>query len=245
LDQDEDVERDERGVPLPPRRLRQRVSGFDDAARWLRAGEVDARLIRELLQANDEPIEQMSAVLDLGCGCGRVARWWAGLGGPRIYGCDYDGMLTDWCRQNLPFLRVKTNASVPPLPFRGESMELVYAISLFTHLAAEAQRQWFADVARVLEPGGLFLFTVHGERFLPRLDEAQRRRFAEGSLVVLHPDRSGEQSCAAFDPRSYVVDHLLPTAGLELIATVYEDRAGDCLESPMALQDNYLARKPR
>jgi SAM-dependent methyltransferase len=212
--------------------------------RWLRAGQVDARLIRELLERNNAPIGGLSSALDFGCGCGRVARWWADLDTTRLSGCDYDGALTDWCRRNLPFLRVKTNPTMPPLPFRRESFQLVYAISLFTHLTADAQRHWFADVARVLAPGGLFLFTVHGERFLSYLNDRQRRRFEEGELVVLHPELSGEEACSAFHPPSYVREALLPSAGLELVEAGYEDQAGDCAESPMALQDNYLVRKP-
>ncbi|HEY6396636.1 MAG TPA: hypothetical protein VIX82_04180 [Solirubrobacteraceae bacterium] len=48
-----------------------------------------------------------------------------------------------------------------------------------------------------------------------------------------------------FSPPRYVRDRLLPSAGLELVEAVYEDRSALGLESPMELQDNYLARKPQ
>jgi SAM-dependent methyltransferase len=236
---------DDKGLPVPPGRLRRLVSlGHVDADSWLRTGEIDAGLIGGLVEANNRPLDEMAAILDFGCGCGRIARWWEDLEGPQLYGCDYDGRLTDWCKTNLPFLTTKTNASEPPLPFKSETFDLIYAISLFTHLTANAQQSWLLDVRRLLKPGGLFLFTLHGERFTGLLTAEQREAFAKGELVVLSPELSGMEGCAAFHPPRYVRDQFLPTAGLELLESVHEDRSGDPAGPPMALQDNYLARKP-
>jgi SAM-dependent methyltransferase len=182
-------------------------------------------------------VRQLGSILDFGCGCGRVARWWRDLKGPRVFGCDYDGVLTEWCQANLPFLKVKTNASVPPLPFRRESFDFIYAISLFTHLTPTAQDQWMADVGRLLKPGGLFLFTVHGERFLGHLSPEHQDRFTAGDAVVLDPERSGMEGCAAFHPPAYIRDQLLPRHGFELVTAIYEDRD----DRHLGLQDNYLA----
>jgi SAM-dependent methyltransferase len=239
----ETTRRDASGRPIPPPRLVRLVALDDDVEKWLATGAVDAGLIRRLLAENGVTLNDLGAILDFGCGCGRVARWWDELSGPAVYGCDYDGVLTGWCRRNLPFLSVKTNASVPPLPFRRESFDFIYAISLFTHLDAAAQHAWIPDVHRVLRPGGLFLFTVHGERFTGLLSEPDRAAFGRGEAVVLDPDRSGQEGCAAFHPPSYVREHLLPLHGLELVAAVYEDRDEHHAGSPLGLQDNYLVRK--
>ena len=109
-----------------------------DLDQWLAAGEADSSLIRALLHQQGLSLEDFRTILDFGCGCGRVARWWQGLSEPRLFGSDYDGVLTDWCRRTLPFLTVKTNGSLPPLPFRRGSFDFVYAISIFTHLAPPA-----------------------------------------------------------------------------------------------------------
>lgn len=52
----------------------------------------------------------------------------------------------------------------------------MYAISLFTHLDEQLQFEWLDEIARILEPGGIALLTVHGrksrERVLPPEDGA-------------------------------------------------------------------------
>jgi hypothetical protein len=56
----------------------------------------------------------MSAILDFGVGCGRVARHWNGLSA-EVHGCDYNPVLVEWCKANLPHLRAVTNRLDPPL----------------------------------------------------------------------------------------------------------------------------------
>ena len=123
-----------------------------------------------------------------------IARWWRDLDGPSVVGCDYDGRLVEWCESNLPFMEAKTNASLPPLPFRDASFDLVYAISLLTHLPEDRQGPWLHDVRRILKPGGLFLFTVHGERWTPQLNEE------DGATSKPTNSSSGAPSSAAWRP---------------------------------------------
>jgi SAM-dependent methyltransferase len=215
------------------------------AETWLRSGETDARLIRELVERNDGSLAEMEAILDFGCGCGRIARWWADLRRPQLFGCDYNGALIDWCQANLPFMTVQTNAAQPPLSFGSEAFDLIYAISVFSHLDKEPQRLWMRELRRLLKPDGLLLFTVHGNRFATGLPDKQRAMFRRGELVIRSPYVSGTNTCSAFHPEAYV-RQLLRTVGLELVEAVDEDRSGTPNSlSPLPLQDNYLARKPR
>ena len=237
------VDFDAAGLPIPPPRLRRLVTGWDDSTAWLCSGEVDARLIRSLVESHGQRFEEMDALLDFGCGCGRVARFWRDLERPLVYGCDYNNELVRWCDENLPFLDARLNGSRPPLPFESDQFDFVYAISLFTHLLDEQQRQWMDEVRRVLKPDGLFLFTVMGSRFLGRMDEEEQRRFAEGRLVVQSPEVGGSNDCMVFHPPEYVRETLLPAAAYEEVEWVDEDRSGQALSvSPLPLQDNYLVR---
>jgi SAM-dependent methyltransferase len=188
------------GPPLPPRRLMVRVAGTGDADWFLRSGRAGYDAI-----AAHAPLAELESVLDFGCGCGRVTRWWSDFHG-RIAGSDVNEPAIAWCRTNLPFGRFEHNALAPPLVFEDESFDLVYALSVFTHLTADLQLAWRDELRRVLRPGGLLLLTTHGRSYVPRLAEDERGRFERGELVVRWGDVAGTNLCSAYHPDAYLRD---------------------------------------
>jgi SAM-dependent methyltransferase len=225
------------GLSLPPPRLRQLVSGRSaDAEYFIRIGEAMAASIRNAAVEAGSPIEGMRAILDFGCGSGRVARQWAELQGPEIHGCDYNEELVRWCAANLPFLRVARNELEPPAPYEEESFDLIYALSVLSHLGEPLQERWVAEYRRMLRPGGLLVVSVLGEQAIHRLTAEARERFDRGELVVERPRMEGRNSCTAYHPPAYVTGTLL--AELSDV-TPFE------LGSPElpVMQDAYLARR--
>jgi ubiquinone/menaquinone biosynthesis C-methylase UbiE len=71
------------------------------------------------------------------------------------------------------------NDNLPPLPFADSTFDLIYSISIFTHLPEDMQFAWLAELARVLVAGGYAVLTVHGSRLFPRdaLGQALTREF--------------------------------------------------------------------
>ncbi len=186
------------GSPLPPRRLMVRVAGTGDADWFLRGGRAGYDAI-----AAHVPLGEIQSVLDFGCGCGRVTRWWRDFDG-EVAGSDVSRPAIDWCRANLPFGRFEQNALAPPLVFADESFDLVYALSVFTHLTADLQLAWRDELQRVLRPGGLLLLTTHGRSYVPRLGDDERARFEQGELVVRWGEVAGTNLCSAYHPESYL-----------------------------------------
>ena len=233
------------GLPLPPPLLRVRVSGFANPKAWLQTGERDAFRIDDLLHRRGVELDSMEAVLDFGCGCGRVLRHWAGRPGPDFYGVDISRAAVRWCSRHLPFVQATRIDHEPPLPYPDAKFEFVYALSVFTHLTEDGGRRWLAELVRVLKPGGLLLFTVHGAHFLDELDEAKSRRFRQGEPVFLDlpSELVGTNQFAAFHPETYLRG-LLPNLGLDLMESVRYDPAGT-RQAPMPPQDNYLVRTSR
>lgn len=233
------------GIPVPPPLLRVRVTGgWAELRTWLATGATDAKLIRATLSRSGSPLEEMEALLDFGCGCGRVSRHWAGMRGPIPHGADVSRPAVRWCRRNLRFMQSTRCDAEPPLQFDDGYFDFVYALSVFTHLTEDSGRRWLAELLRILKPGGLLLFTVHGERFAHELDEPDARRFREGEFVVAERPaaQSGSNYFASFHSRKYVRDRLLPTVDVELVEAVYKDPGGG-VPTPMTLQDNYVIRK--
>lgn len=226
------------GLPLPPARLRILVDGHADPEEFVRRAAIAEEQIRDNLAKAGVELEELGAVLDFGCGCGRTARRWAELRGPALHGCDYNRRAVEWCRRNLPFMEFRTNSLEPPSPYPDDSFDLVYALSVVPHMTEALAHRWMADFARILRPGGLLMLTTHGDAERHMLKGRRNgARYDSGQPVTLGNDRSiGTNTCAAFHPPSYVQRRLL--ADFELLAFVPGGT------DPRSVQDVHLARLP-
>lgn len=192
------------GLPLPPPRLRTLVAGTADAAWFLTTGAASAEMVAAAVERHGAPLQSGTALLDFGCGCGRVARHWARLPGVELHGSDYNARLVGWCGANLPFGQFAVNGLEPPLAAPDERFDLVYAISVLTHLTEEQGDAWLEELRRVLRPGGLLLVTTHGDRYVEALTQQERERYRAGELVVRWQTVAGTNLCATYHPPEYV-----------------------------------------
>jgi SAM-dependent methyltransferase len=222
------------GLPLPPGRLILQVAGTPDVEWYLQGGALAAESIREALARHGRSLEELGAVLDFGCGCGRVVRHWAGLPAVAVHGCDVNPGLVAWCRRRLPFATFRLSGMSPPLPYADGAYGLVYALSVFTHLPAEAQQPWIRELRRVLRPGGYLLLSVHGRRYLPELAPHERQRFERGELVVRHGEAAGSNLCGAYHPEAYVRRVL--AEGLSVLEVMGEGARGNPHQDLVVLQ---------
>jgi len=221
------------GLPLPPPALVYLVVGVHTIRDFYENGALVAGLIKDVLARNSIDPAGFRAVLDFGCGCGRVTRHWATLGA-KIRGCDYNPRLVEWCRQSLPFGEFQRNGLAPPLPYEAGAFDFAYAISVFTHLPESLQRPWMLELRRVLRPGGHIFFTVHGRSRVGVLPPALREPFDEGRLVTVAPGYAGTNVCGAYHPERFVREVL--AQGFEVIDFIPGGPA-----EPR--QDGYLLRK--
>jgi SAM-dependent methyltransferase len=224
------------GPSIPPPRLLELVSGTCDARRFLRSGRAAADVVQETLARHGMLLEQCAAVLDFGCGAGRVMRHWADLVGPSFHGADSNPRLIAWCRRHLPFASYEINRLDQGLEAADASFDVIYAFSVFTHMAPARQEAWMAELRRVLRPGGFLLVTLHGEYYLPSLSPSDRARFRAGSLVVTGAHREGSNECAAFHPEAYV--RIVLARDWQVLERLPEGARGN------PHQDLYLLRKP-
>jgi SAM-dependent methyltransferase len=212
------------GLPIPPVPLILCVTGTPDIEWFLTGGRLAADSIRSILSRNGVDIDRARATLDFGCGCGRVARSWAGVAG-EVHGCDYNRRLVEWCQRHLRFGRFAANDLRPPLPYPDGRFDLVHALSVFTHLPEELQRPWMEELQRVVEPGGHLILSVHGARYRDELAPEERRRFDEGRLVVRLERSAGTNLCGAYHPVEYVRETL--ARGFTILDYVAEGALGN------------------
>jgi SAM-dependent methyltransferase len=210
---------------IPPARLLMTVAGSPEIAVFLNGGRMAADSIRETLQKNQIEINSFRAILDFGCGCGRVLRFWSDLKGVAVHGTDYNRELAGWCARNLSFARIGVNELSPPTNYPDGEFDFIYALSVFTHLTEAEQTAWMGEFHRILRPGGYLLLTLHGSHYLFRLTQVERLRFLAGNLVTRHGNSSGTNLCNAFHPEPYVRERL--TRGFEVADFVPKGARGN------------------
>jgi SAM-dependent methyltransferase len=167
-----------RQTNLPDEDRRFRVIGDRDSAGFLISGATDYhRMDRVLVEIAGKRLHEFVRVLDWGVGCGRIARHFPALSAKVLTGCDIDRDNVGWCAAHLAGTFVASRLA-PPLPFERDAFDLVYGVSVFTHLREPMQRRWLEELARVTQRGAILLLTTHGETAIDfsRLSPADYRR---------------------------------------------------------------------
>jgi SAM-dependent methyltransferase len=88
-----------------------------------------------------------------------------------------------WCQSALGGAEFETTGPLPPLPYSDASFNLIYAVSVFTHLSEGSQRAWLPELHRLLKPGGRLVVSVYGRGTWAQLAEADV--VARGGFVFL------------------------------------------------------------
>lgn len=183
-------------LPIPPRELLARTGDrhegeSDDWLRdyYLESGWGRRRAIHRALPRNFRLAGMR--VLDFGCGAGRVLRQFAGVATTgEFWGCDLYEPTISWLQQNLtpPFQFYVSEGR--PLPHQDEYFDLVYAISVFTHITDD-WAEWILELHRILKPEGFLLATFIGPRLWERSLEG-RVDEDELGMATLRLDQSYE-----------------------------------------------------
>ncbi len=153
------------GLPLPPPHLATRVGtvdGTDPMGFYLEEGARLRNVIDQLLPGGWA--WDGKRVLDFGCGSARVLRHFAAEAQQGAFsGCDIDRASIEWDQANLsPPMRFFRNDIAPPLPLGAGSLDLVYAMSVFTHIT-DLWSDWLAEMHRLLAPDGVLIASFLGE----------------------------------------------------------------------------------
>jgi SAM-dependent methyltransferase len=205
------------------------------------SGYREAWTVLTTVEQYGAPLGAIKSVLEFGCGSGRVIRHFRCVEGLRLAGTDANSRPIEWDRNNLPGIEFSDNALEPPLAYSDGSFDLIYALSVFTHIPLGWQRAWLDELRRVLRPGGYLLCTVHGDSFISsQLDNQDRAALARDGKLTLDAENPRASyssrvlgSWDVFQTRDQVREVF--SAGFELLCyTSHEAAAG---------QDTLVLRK--
>ncbi len=114
---------------------------------------------REMLAEFAREIGKERPVWDLGCGPGDTAAYLKGLG-VDVAGLDLSEKLLEQARALHPDIRFQ-KGDILDLEWEDSSIAGIVAFYAIVHFAEEQVGRAFAEIFRVLKPGGPFLFTFH------------------------------------------------------------------------------------
>ena len=200
---------------LPPAKLRFRVTEQLSPQIYLETSRSTAGALTSLLAYFKIRIGDATQALDFGCGCGRTLRQLAGTGA-QFTGVDIDAESVDWCKKNLNGMKFELSSELPPLPFPDQLFDLIYAVSVFTHLDFYHQQRWRDELFRILKPGGMLVFTTHAEHIARKAQTDSSNLIFRKSkkLKGLMPDwyqttfQSAESVVASFSDVFERVEHV-------------------------------------
>jgi SAM-dependent methyltransferase len=190
-----------RGQPytlgLPSAELRG-SSSTADLGIFLSIGEAWAQLA--LAFAPRRPLR----VLDIGCGCGKVARFLYLNPQLEYLGLDVHMPAIEWCRdafakasdrfrfEHMDVYAPSYNESggIDPdsvsLPVADASTDLIVAASLFTHLREKAFKRYMGETRRCLNSDGIAIVSIHTQPIRGRFwDDIERIDIAADYFVEI------------------------------------------------------------
>lgn len=208
--------------PIPETCDREGYYACDHFGYWA-SGLRDAKILIDRARAYNI-IPQV--ICDIGCASGRVIRHLPLLiPGATIYGCDINRLHVEFCNKFLhPSITTFQNCSIPYVQLESNSVDVVTAYSVFTHVEA-METAWLMEIKRILRPGGLAWITLHTEHTLkvmkeewplwvsimnhPKINELinVNERTFEGDRVVIRWNQQSSYSSNVFYKEQYINTH--------------------------------------
>lgn len=122
-----------------------------------------ADLVFSALAAAGFELKPGATLLDFGASSGRVLRVIAAARPDlRCRGCDPNPGAIAWAAQHLPGEYFVSPQHPPLADVAAASLDVAYAISIWSHFAASPALAWLAEMHRIIAPGGALVLTTHG-----------------------------------------------------------------------------------
>jgi len=186
-----------RWVPVPPVEMITHISGEtgDKAGlqeNYRRTGfRVAADIYNTALDLASDPHRKGYSIVDLGCGCGRIATYLAQwLDASNFLGVDIWRAGIDWATEHITatYGNYRFHCSVPGqkgydasehhrVPVEAAQTDYVISTSLFTHLDVRACDGYLQEIGRILKPGALayLTFFFRDEESMPAAEQIAQR----------------------------------------------------------------------
>lgn len=172
----DNCEVDDDGIPIPPAWLIQAFTGGPDTIDHIDGGKRSAHYYVGLFNRLCGDFDDIERVLDFGCGCGRVLSRMPIGNGVKYFGVDLHPGGLEWLRGTMPAGTFSAGVEMPPLDFEDQKFDLVYSVSVLTHLNRQQERAWLDEWHRLLKVGGHVIATFRAEDWVEKNTVERQKR---------------------------------------------------------------------
>lgn len=121
-----------------------------------------ANMILAALELSRESMNKEKVFLDFGCSSGSLIRVIKAVYPDSIcIGVDPVDSSIQWAREHLSGITFDVSPIAPPLNCATGSVDVVSAISIWSHFSPTAAIDWMNETHRILVHGGCLVFTLH------------------------------------------------------------------------------------
>jgi len=145
-------------------------------------------------------------ILEWGCGPARIIRHFPDLLNQncKYFGTDYNSKTINWCKNNIKNINFGINTIDPPLNYTNNFFDIIFGISVFTHLSESKYYSWFDELLRITKPGGIILITTHGYETIMHLNSDEKEKFKKGNLITKSNTFEGHRTFASYAPEIFM-----------------------------------------
>ena len=111
-------------------------------------------------------------------------------GSAQYFGIDLHETALHWLRKTMPEGIFSAGSAMPPVDIEAQHFDLIYSVSVLTHLTQEQERAWLDEWHRLLKVGGYLIATFRGEDWvegftIERQKKAIRKAWSERRRLLL------------------------------------------------------------
>ncbi len=155
-------------------------------------------------------------VLDWGCDVGRVIQHIPSLLQNAIcYGADINKKRIEWNRSYIPII-LFDEIEYKQLPYPSSFFNLIYGISVLTHIHSSEQLFWISELKRIMQQGAVAIISTHGNYYYNQLSAKEQESISTNGSLTNEYKKDGHHLMTTYND---------PIAFRELLEQFFEIKA--------------------
>ena len=184
--------------------------------------------------------EPPKKILDWGCGVSRVVMHIDKFTdtGSTIFACDINEQMILFNKKSYKNISYSLISYKPPTNYENEYFDLIYGLSIFTHVEAGLQENWIKELFRILKNNGIFLFTTQGRFFYSKLLQKEKRLFNKYGVFSKTYQQKGHRMMSTYNSPAIL------RKIFEKYFEILEFHNGEIDQTKTGGQDLWIVKKP-